>query len=135
MLHGGLPISLFSKEHYSFQIVPELNLGMGKQEINVEGGDNIDSTGRRIDLGARAGAEIHFGFIGAPELSLMGSVGLFYTHQMTKQEQGDSSITNVDTGLATTSFNNPWTSSRAAWQLVTTSRSGLNALQCGLDER
>ncbi|MFW5739530.1 MAG: hypothetical protein ACOC1F_04110 [Myxococcota bacterium] len=108
MVHGGLPLALHNAEHYSFQIIPELNFGMAQQEISVDGGDNIENSGRRIDAGVRAGAEIHFGFIGAPELTLTGSVGLFYTNQQTKTEQGNASRIDTTTGLATTSFNNPW---------------------------
>lgn len=109
MVHGGVPFSLYSAEHYSFQLIPELNIGVAQQEIKAEGdGDNTKNSGRRIDLGARAGAEIHFGFIGAPELTLTGSVGLFYTNQMVKTETGDASLTDTNVGLATTAFNNPW---------------------------
>lgn len=76
ILHGGVPISLMARKHYSFQIVPEMNLGIGSGSEKTGAGEDIDSSGFHLDLGARAGAEIHFGFIGIPELSLQATVGL-----------------------------------------------------------
>lgn len=104
LLHGGLPFALHVEKHYAFLITPELNFGyaMGSD------GDNIDHSGMRFDLGARAGAEVHFGFMGIPALALEGSVGLFFTTQSGSTETAGVTAKNSDTFIGTTSFNSPW---------------------------
>jgi hypothetical protein len=107
MLHGGVPLSLASAGHFSFQVVPELNVGFAGGSTTAAGVTNSVS-GFHLDIGARAGAEIHFGFINVPQLSLQGSVGLRMNIDSTS-----STIMNVETktsnfGLGTTVGDNPW---------------------------
>ncbi len=107
MIHGGVPLSLASAGHFSFQIVPELNLGFAGGSVDAGGMTNKVS-GFHLDVGARAGAEIHFGFINVPQLSLQGSVGLRLNMDSTS-----STIAGVDTsasslGIGTTVGDNPW---------------------------
>jgi hypothetical protein len=59
-----------------------------------------------LDLGARAGSEIHFGFMGIPQLSLQGSVGVRLNMNSTSGDPGDNSTSHFD--LATTVGDNPW---------------------------
>ena len=115
LLHAGLPLSLASADHFSFQIVPELNVGYAS--ISQEGpanGNDIKDTGLHFDVGARAGAEIHFGFMGIPQLSLQGSVGLRLDYESLKTEDEDSiDPDTVEQTLstwrfATDTYDNPW---------------------------
>lgn len=77
LFHAGVPLALGSVKHFTFLIVPEMNVGFGSRTQEVtNGGTKMVDSGVHFDLGARAGAEIHFGFIGIPQLSLQGSVGL-----------------------------------------------------------
>jgi hypothetical protein len=105
MIHGGVPLSLASAGHFSFQIVPELNLGFAGASTEVAGMD-VSVSGFHLDVGARAGAEIHFGFINVPQLSLQGSVGLRMNMDSTGTDPGDNSTSNFS--LATTVGDNPW---------------------------
>ena len=107
MIHGGVPLSLASAGHFSFQIVPELNLGFAGGSVDAAGMTNKVS-GFHLDVGARAGAEIHFGFINVPQLSLQGSVGLRLNMDSTSQTIGgvDSSASAFNIG--TTVGDNPW---------------------------
>jgi len=81
LLHGGVPLSLASAGHFSFQVVPELNVGFASRSatkpdpLNAMGEVDVSAGGFHFDMGAHAGAEIHFGFIGIPQLSLQGSLG------------------------------------------------------------
>lgn len=77
ILHFGVPLALAGSRHFSFQVVPEANLGYGTAKV---GGATTKDF--HLDLGARAGAEVQFGFIGIPELALQGGigVGLNYDH-------------------------------------------------------
>jgi hypothetical protein len=107
MIHGGVPIALANAGHFSFQIVPELNLGFAGASQEVAG-MTTKASGFHLDVGARAGAEIHFGFINVPQLSLQGSVGLRMNMDSTSQ-----TVMNVDSStssfsLGTTVGDNPW---------------------------
>jgi hypothetical protein len=118
LLHGGVPLSLASAGHFSFQIIPELNVGFASLSQDAPpgaagGAGKLSGNGFHFDIGARAGAEIHFGFIGIPKLSLQGSVGLrFQTEsQKTDTTQGNGTVTTVkgsQTDFGTTLQGNPW---------------------------
>lgn len=104
MLHGGVPLALHSGAHYTFLITPELNFGYGHQSLGNDSGSGV-----RLELGARAGAEIQFGFIGVPELALEASVGLFLTYLSGSISTGNNnSVSAHSTQISTSSFNNPW---------------------------
>jgi len=115
LLHIGIPLSLTSAQHFSFQIVPEANVGYAS--LTTEGptnGNDIKDTGLHFDLGARAGAEIHFGFMGIPQLSLQGSIGVRLDYESLKTEDEDTY--DPDTleqtismwQLTTDTYDNPW---------------------------
>ncbi len=114
MLHMGVPLALSNTGHFSFQIVPELNVGYATQTIDLTAtnGPEIKGTGLAFDVGARAGAEIHFGFIGIPQLSLQGSVGLLYRLERAKVEVSQGGVTAEHTetsgNFTTTVYDNPW---------------------------
>jgi hypothetical protein len=111
ILHGGVPLSLASAGHFSFQVVPELNVGFagGSDDPDDDGPmDEISRSGFHLDVGARAGAEIHFGFINVPQLSLQGSVGLRVNMDSVSVEQGDNKASNSTFGIGTTVGDNPW---------------------------
>jgi hypothetical protein len=107
MIHGGVPIALANAGHFSFQIVPELNLGFAGASQEVAGMET-KASGFHLDVGARAGAEIHFGFINVPQLSLQGSVGLRMNMDSTSQTVMDVDSSTSAFSLGTTVGDNPW---------------------------
>lgn len=107
MIHGGVPIALANAGHFSFQIVPELNLGFAGASQEVAG-MTTKASGFHLDVGARAGAEIHFGFINVPQLSLQGSVGLRMNMDSTSQTVMDVDSSTSSFSLGTTVGDNPW---------------------------
>jgi hypothetical protein len=112
IIHAGVPLSLDSSQHFSFQIVPELNVGFASATVSPGGGaDDTEFRGFHIDIGARAGAEIHFGFIDIPRLSLQGSVGVRYamdTTSATVKSQPELSFEDTSWAFGTTVGDNPW---------------------------
>ena len=110
-VHFGMPLALKAARHYTFEIIPEMNIGYAQQAIS-SGANGQDLSGLHLDIGARAGAELHFGFIGIPELSLVGSVGLRADINQTKTETrvGNNTTTVKDsrTVIQTTVGDNPW---------------------------
>jgi hypothetical protein len=77
LLHGGVPLALGGSSHFSFQITPEVDVGFGSGTNHNPPLANTDLSGFLLQVGARAGAEVYFGFMGIPQLSLDASVGLF----------------------------------------------------------
>jgi hypothetical protein len=114
ILHAGLPLSLAAADHFSFQVVPELNFGYGTQTEEQPAPEaDTDHTGIHVDVGVRAGAEIYFGFIGVPQLSLQGSIGVRVQYENATTDDPDAAgvITTTkrnETMIGTTVYDNPW---------------------------
>jgi hypothetical protein len=117
--HGGVPLVLGHQKHYKFLLVPELNIGFATQTetpANPTGAPttngDISRTGFHLDLGARIGTEIHFGFIGVPQLSLQATVGLLARRDAWKVKQDVGNQTNSssvgETAFGTTVQGEPW---------------------------
>lgn len=124
-LHVGAPIVFFYDEHYKFLVQPEANFvfGTGRlhDNLNTTADEAVQMNAWGLDLGARLGAEVHFGFIGIPKLSLQGSVGAYYTLRqgVTSTVEGGRQVDRVITRhtLGTAHYSDPWdlfTSSIAA---------------------
>ncbi len=95
LIHVGVPLSLADMNHFSFQVVPEANVGFASTgDQDPDPADEVTDSGFHLSVGARAGAEIHFGFMGIPQLSLQGDVGLYL--------QTETGTTETTTGGATT---------------------------------
>lgn len=109
---GGVPIALAYGKHFTFTVVPELMLAGGTSTLKQNGAPDTSRTGSRIELGARAGAEIQFGFIGIPQLALQGSIGLNFSRVATKtsQDQPTGTVTTSSQTMAvgTTVQSDPW---------------------------
>jgi hypothetical protein len=110
-LHAGLPLAIYHGRHYKFLIIPEIDLGVGTGD---DGGlTNLSSFA--FSVGGRAGAEIHFGFMGVPELSLQASIGLGLTFASVSVDSCESAACMVNTittqsqfALRTIELNEPW---------------------------
>jgi hypothetical protein len=113
-IHGGVPLAFAHGRHYSFLVLPEATLGFTsgtlKSPANGAGvaAPDQDLSGFKLDVGARVGAEIHFGFIGIPELSLEGSVGLFARRETVKWKQDTASASDGTTTFSTSVQSDPW---------------------------
>lgn len=115
-VHGGVPIVLGHQKHYKFLIVPEMNIGFATSTETPTpapaGTGDITRTGFHLDLGARVGTEIHFGFIGVPQLSLQATVGVFARRDAWKVKQDVGNQTNSasvgETTLGTSVQGDPW---------------------------
>lgn len=115
LLHAGVPLVLGTPgQHHTFQVVPELNLGFGSSTQKFQappGGTappNLELSGFRLDIGARAGTEIQFGFIGLPKLALQATVGLYFTTTSVTAKQDQVEGTDSDTRIGTSVQAAPW---------------------------
>src|SRR5664280_534798 len=118
ILHGGIPLALASSKHFVFEVIPEINFGYAQvSQDALAGGPTpfwTKQTGVHLDLGARAGAEIHFGFMGLPQLSLLGTIGLRFDYDKLGYDAAPPApggITHQSTsvwGLRTTVYDSPW---------------------------
>jgi hypothetical protein len=105
ILHGGVPFALADSQYFVFELIPELNIGFAG---NTVGDDKL--RGFHLDLGARAGAEVHFGFIDIPQLSLQAGIGvnLAYNRVSITNDTTDISGSQSSTSFGTTVGNDPW---------------------------
>jgi hypothetical protein len=114
LIHGGVPLALASADHFTFEVIPELNLGFagGSFDPNGTGAGKVEYSGFHFDLGARVGAEIHFGFIKLPQLSLVATVGLRFNSDSGKTEDSTATPTVKSSSsrseFHTTVGSNPW---------------------------
>ena len=103
-IHGGLPIALATSKHMTFELIPEATIGFaGNSAAN-----NLSYSGFRLDLGARIGGEIQFGFIGIPQLALQASVGLYLEHDSWGYSTPGNSGSASSTTFATSVQSDPW---------------------------
>jgi hypothetical protein len=120
LIHGGVPLALASSNHFSFQLTPELDVGFGSGTIKPAPvpppgmtPPNTDLSGFLLQVGTRVGAEIYFGFIGIPQLSLDASVGVFLQSTSAKTAIGPASTKVSNLRIATSSVDQPWDIFRA----------------------
>jgi hypothetical protein len=119
LIHAGVPLAFTSGEHVAFLLIPELNFAFATSEVDspliaAPAPPPAELSGLRVDVGARSGLEVHFGFMGLPELSLEGTVGIFLTNQSTSASVGNAKISDSDLLITTTSFDSPWDIFRTA---------------------
>jgi hypothetical protein len=107
-IHGGLPIALIHSRHFAFLFSPETQFGFAK------GSNDLSSvSGILFRAGFRIGAEIQFGFIGIPQLSLTAGIGLHgqLNHRArTTEDPFFGELTNSATSFnfGTNVQGNPW---------------------------
>lgn len=117
-VHGGVPLVFAHEKHYKFLLVPELNVGFAKATFtpNVPPGapaqPDENHSGFHLDVGARVGAEIHFGFIGVPALALQATVGAYVRRDAIKTSAepngGTVSSSTGVTSFGTSVQSDPW---------------------------
>ncbi len=110
ILHGGVPLALATGQHYVFEIIPEANIGFSTGSVSgMNGAPNVSLSGFRLDLGARVGAEVSFGFMGVPQLSMVASVGLYlHDESWGTSPSGGSSSGGQNFNISTSVQNDPW---------------------------
>jgi hypothetical protein len=107
VLHGGAPFALSTGKHYSFLAIPEVNLGFSSSSVK-SGENDLTVSGFHLDLGARAGAEIQFGFIDIPQLSLQATVGAALAFDRLSTKNGANEGSQSQTNFGTSVQNEPW---------------------------
>jgi hypothetical protein len=107
-LRVGVPFALLDTRHFVFEVVPEATFGFTSNTIEGPMADfEVGST--HFDLGARAGAEIHFGFLDIPQLALQAGVGLRFSHDSGSIDQGGDEVGSFSASrIATSVQGNPW---------------------------
>ncbi|MBN1606460.1 MAG: hypothetical protein JW940_07490 [Polyangiaceae bacterium] len=115
-LHFGLPLAVYWDDHYTFLVLPNVNGGYSTwrqlDNDNTPGDQGVSGNTWAVSGGVRVGAEVHFGFIGVPMLTLQGTVGADLVWQRTRVEavEAGREVTHGRWGLdlRTADFNDPW---------------------------
>jgi hypothetical protein len=110
LVSGGIPFVLSTHRHVNFEVEPYLTFGYGKTSTGTTAyySTPTDYSGRRLDVGARAGFEVFFGFIGIPELALSATIGVQFEYLHTDQNMSGLDATDTTLSISTTVQNNPW---------------------------
>jgi hypothetical protein len=113
LIHAGLPLALMHSGHFKIILVPEANLGFASgTHFGAEQDDDRGRSGLLFQIGGRIGTEIHFGFMGIPNLSLQASVGLYFEYTsagLGRSRRAGSNPAGVNAyGLGTTVMGEPW---------------------------
>jgi hypothetical protein len=110
LFHAGVPLVLGTPgQYHTFQVVPEFNVGFGSSTIKGQNGaKDIELGGFRLDIGARVGSEIHFGFVGLPKLALQATVGLYFSTSSTSAKQDQVEDSDSNTRIGTSVQAAPW---------------------------
>lgn len=109
-LHAGLPLAVRHHTHATFELVPEADLIFASETLPAQtaGGDTTEYKGWSFRVGARAGFEIFFGFVGLPELAVEASLGAAVTYDRLSATVGPSERTLTQWGFATLRGSEPW---------------------------
>jgi hypothetical protein len=109
-LHGAVPLVFAASHHFAFEVIPELNIGFATGGIDDESPANndVDVSGVLLEIGARVGAEIQFGFIDIPQLALQATVGLHLRYEGRSQSVGDTDTSNHFFRFGTSIQGEPW---------------------------
>jgi hypothetical protein len=108
-VHVGLPVAVVSSSHYVFEIVPESLIGFTTGKIpGTVGAASQSLDGFLFNIGGRVGCEIHFGFIGIPQLALQASIGVYFSHTSFGWSQSTNSSSVQSNTLATSVETSPW---------------------------
>jgi hypothetical protein len=115
-IHAGVPIALAYGKHYTFLVIPNTTLGFTTASYTppTAGAASQDLSGFLFDIGARAGAEIHFGFIGLPQLALQATIGLSFRRSVFKWSSANNSASDGTNTFGTNVQADPWSIFRDA---------------------
>ena len=110
LFSGGVPFVLSAHRHVNFEVGPILTVGYGRtsQGPTSYNMTKTDFNGVRLDVGARAGLELFFGFIGIPELALSATVGAQFEYLRNAQSADGTNTSDTTYSLTTTVQNSPW---------------------------
>jgi len=106
-VHAGVPLALATSKHMTFELIPEATVAFAGNSGNV-GAASITYSGFRLDVGARIGGEIQFGFIGIPQLALQATVGLYLEHDSWGFSTAAASGSASSTTFTTSVQGDPW---------------------------
>lgn len=130
LVHAGVPLALSTTRHFVFELIPEINLGFSTGSVEdstpnlppdrygVRRRNEIKVSGFNLDIGMRVGSEIHFGFIGVPNLALQATIGLGFAMNRIKADGG---MRQANDPSATLADAQPRTSYKASDWTITTS--------------
>ncbi len=110
----GVPISVHAGAHYNLMVIPDAGIGYTSTTIEAfnkgTSGEDLDLVldGLVLAAGARLGAELEFGFVGVPELSVQTAWGLAFESRRRRGRIGDASATLFEKAIGTSWRDDPW---------------------------
>jgi hypothetical protein len=106
--HGGLPLALAHARHVTFELVPEADLVFASTAVPQANGQKTEASAWSLRLGARAGFEVFFGFMGLPQLALEATLAAGFSYDSQKAKTGPVEISSSAWQFSTGRQNEPW---------------------------
>ena len=100
-LHAGLPVTLARARHLNFIALPEVDLLYATGNNDYPGPTRTKWTGSGVGLGARAGFELFFGFLGMDRFALQGTLGAALRFSSMKSKLGATELKDSTWRLGT----------------------------------
>ncbi len=111
-LRAGVPLMVADTRHMAFTLIPEATIGFSASNVAAEFENNapppVQLRGGAVDVGLRAGAELHFGFMGLPRLSLQAGVGLYVHAQWVTASVAEQALADTSVSFSAGSMGEPW---------------------------
>lgn len=108
-VHAGVPLALIYSGHFVFEVVPLIDAGLSTGTVyGLTPESNTDVSSLLLRVGARVGAEIHFGFIGIEQLALQTSLGLQLSYLSKSLSYPGVEENASELTIGTTAGNSPW---------------------------
>jgi len=110
----GVPLSVYSATHFNFMLTPELAIGYSSSTLEDF---EVSTTGEPLDLqlsgfmfgvGGQVGAELSFGFIDVPQLSIQSAWGVRFESRRRVGRIGDAETVQTETAFGTSWYGDPW---------------------------
>ena len=108
-LHAGLPLAITLHQHAVFELVPEADVIWAKETIPaLTSATTTRYSGWSARVGARAGFELFFGFVGIPQLAIEASLGASLNYDSVTSSIGPIERSTRTWGVRTLRGNEPW---------------------------
>ena len=128
-LRAGLPYVLHHRAHYKLLVAPRMTLGYASgSEPGLAFNQGVDdlTDGLLFEVGAQVGAEIHFGFMGIPELSLQAGVGFDLSYAAVSADScTDAACSNITLQNSASGLNVTTSVEGQPWRIFTGAISAL----------
>ena len=101
LLHVGVPWAVTQNENVTMLVIPSLELGVTNRTTDNEAQPEqpLQESGFLFAVNVRAGAEVHLGFIGLPQVAIESTIGVGAAVELSAVAQDDQKVSQSRTRI------------------------------------